>query len=165
MFVSDLLTYGKLRCPTDVECDTFADTMCTFMNDCSNHGSCSSSTGQCVCDSGYYGADCSVAPLKLSLTQSGTFVETSLTKWQYFKIGDQSGEDYSLQFSNDDNTLFDVYIKYGIDTIPDAVDYDVILKNQSTVNLSSATFDCSSGCMGAVYVKLASGSETKTVSY
>lgn len=61
--------------------------------------------------------------------------------------------------------MFDVYIKYGIDTIPDAVDYDVILKNQSTVNLSSATFDCSSGCMGAVYVKLASGSETKTVSY
>lgn len=60
MFVSDLLNYGELRCPTDVTCTTFAEDMCTFVNDCSGQGSCSSTTGQCVCDSGYLGADCSV---------------------------------------------------------------------------------------------------------
>lgn len=80
MFISDLLTYGKLRCPTNEECVTFAEDTCAFMNDCSNHGSCSSSTGQCECDTGFLGTDCSIEPIILTSTTSESF-STSLTKW------------------------------------------------------------------------------------
>lgn len=80
MFVSDLIQYGQLRCPTNQTCKTFASEMCSYMNDCSGHGSCSDSTGQCVCDSGYFGADCSVETTIVDSDTDGSFI-TAYTTW------------------------------------------------------------------------------------
>lgn len=50
MYVLDLLTYGKLKCPNDEDCETFATNMCDFMNDCNGHGICNEETGgKCRC--------------------------------------------------------------------------------------------------------------------
>ena len=37
----------------------FTDFRCPGDGTCSNHGTCDVSTGNCNCESGFYGADCS----------------------------------------------------------------------------------------------------------
>lgn len=61
-YVHDQVHYGHLYCEGKGKvCDTFALPMCDYMNDCTGHGKCDESTkGQCVCNSGWFGADCSV---------------------------------------------------------------------------------------------------------
>ena len=39
------------------------ETQCEFMNNCNGNGNCQK--GRCLCNSGYYTADCSVSPEKL----------------------------------------------------------------------------------------------------
>ena len=65
-YVSDLLTYGELRCDGKT-CPTFASDMCDMMNNCNGNGVCSEETfGKCVCKQNWFGADCSVQVQELT---------------------------------------------------------------------------------------------------
>lgn len=78
-YIKDLLTYGKLQCGGK-DCTTFATQMCSYMNQCSSHGTCGETTGQCTCDDGWLGADCSTEVLEASTTT----IAVVGTKWTYF---------------------------------------------------------------------------------
>lgn len=68
-FVHDYIMYGHIGCHASNNDCSMAEKQCSYMNDCYNHGSCNNN-GQCVCDSGFFGADCSVSPTDMSLTSS-----------------------------------------------------------------------------------------------
>ncbi len=123
-YVSDLLTYGELRCKGET-CPTFASDMCDMMNSCNGHGQCGNSTyGKCVCNSGWYGADCTVQVNALSDEFATTLQHTT---WTYFKVTPsevQSG--FSAQIAA--NSSFDLYIRRGTDAIPDPSNFDAVLK-------------------------------------
>ena len=49
LYVSDLLTYGNLRCSGET-CNTLSVGMCSMMNGCNSHGTCDEQTnGLCLC--------------------------------------------------------------------------------------------------------------------
>ena len=65
----DYVKKGHLSCETidGGNCKSVANDMCDYMNQCNDHGTCSASTdGKCVCDTGFYGADCSSTVHELS---------------------------------------------------------------------------------------------------
>ena len=58
----DLVNHNELKCHADSGCSVTAE-MCKAMNDCSTHGTCGPN-GQCSCQDGFKGADCSYEVLK-----------------------------------------------------------------------------------------------------
>jgi hypothetical protein len=80
-YVSDLIHHGVLTCGGKT-CTTFAESMCDYMSSCNGHGSCNEeSNGQCVCHSGWFGADCSIQMNKLEDSE----LKIDGTEWNYFK--------------------------------------------------------------------------------
>jgi len=49
-----------------------ASDMCEYMDDCNKKGTCGSD-GKCVCNAGYYGADCSVKVTSLDAPSGVNF--------------------------------------------------------------------------------------------
>jgi hypothetical protein len=57
---------------------------------------------------------------------------------------DLAAKGFTIVFESSSVT-FDIYVKSGLSEIPDAENYDMWLKNSSSVTLTETTFDTSNG--------------------
>lgn len=63
--------------------------MCSYMNDCNGHGSCSKTTGKCKCNSGFYGADCGTTVKEFTFDYNAQNFEAKNytgSRWTYFMV-------------------------------------------------------------------------------
>lgn len=80
--VQDMQSQGALQCHNTQGCSTKQITF-TYMNYCSGHGSSSAANGECQCDKGWAGADCSKrVEILSSFYAKRTSVQGAL--WTYF---------------------------------------------------------------------------------
>lgn len=123
------------------QCST-ADLMCDYMaspdgDDCSGNGVCDSKvTGQCTCQSGYRGADCSkpVSVLLDGFYMTSPFLGTQSFFFQY-DAGVQADRDFQLVISNPNP--FDVYILPGLSQDPSEFNHDIEIKGQTSLKITS----------------------------
>mmetsp|Transcript_48937 Transcript_48937/g.36021 ORF Transcript_48937/g.36021 Transcript_48937/m.36021 type:complete len:95 (+) Transcript_48937:1362-1646(+) len=62
-FLGDFIGGRQLECKRAEGCD-LVEVQCKYMNDCNGNGDCS--TGFCICNQGFTGADCSQEYTKLT---------------------------------------------------------------------------------------------------
>ena len=98
--------------------------MCSYMNSCNGHGSCSKDTGKCTCKAGWFGADCltEVTPA----TDNFRFMGVKGSRWQYFSVKENSAFTLNVTSSPE---KFDLYFRKGGE-IPDAVNFDAVIKGR-----------------------------------
>lgn len=124
-YVSDYVNYGELRCYEGDGCATIAADMCSYMQDCNGHGSCSASTGLCECKTGYFGADCSAQVQAFENTSTSlqkiTESEVKGKRWTYFSVPAMSNTQYytAIVESLSAYVPFDIYIRKGTNALPD----------------------------------------------
>lgn len=126
--VMDYVKKGHLSCETisSGNCKSMADDMCDYMNDCNGQGTCSSSTnGKCVCDTGYYGADCSSTVDALTSSTSTYLKSPTGYRWKYFSV--PASSDAQSVYMNSDRAV-SVYIRMGLTDLPDVVNFDAVIK-------------------------------------
>lgn len=95
---------------------------CKLMNNCTNHGQCV--TGKCICNKGYYGADCSIVTELLDTTH----INLNATTWKYLELGSNINKMkvhlksnngpvtvYTRKESVPSQTFFDWFIQSGTD--------------------------------------------------
>ncbi len=111
------------------------------MNQCSGHGTCSAFNGECLCDKGWAGADCTKKVEVLeSFYSKKTKVQGAL--WTYFSYeeGLYYTERYELVLSSE--LPMDIYITQGSirDNEPNEFNYDVVFRQQKYLKLTSDMF-------------------------
>jgi len=57
--LEDFTSKGELQCRNKEGC-SLSYKMCSLMKNCNGNGSCNN--GKCLCEKGFSGADCSIAP-------------------------------------------------------------------------------------------------------
>ena len=148
LYVQSMMEHGHLACEMESsnKCLSFADSMLAYMDNCSGHGSGSTSTGKCTCNSGWYGADCSTKVTDLSET---TAVDENISgaRWTYYSV--PATEAFSLTVAAD--TGIELYIRQGLSEIPDYYTFDSVLKNQTGIQLTQALMDFSEGAIISVH--------------
>lgn len=149
MHVKSMMEHGHLICENedDLGCHSFASSMLSAMDNCGDHGSGSLSTGKCTCDAGWFGADCAtwVNDLVDLESDSKTLVGS---RWYYYKV--PSSDSFSVQISSDQ--ALEVYVRGGLEAIPDFWEFDFLAKNQKSVKLTQDSMDFSEGAIIAVHV-------------
>ena len=141
--VQDMQNQGALQCHNTQGCTTKQLT-CSYMNYCSGHGSCSLGNGECQCDKGWAGADCSKRVEVLSsFYAKKTSVQGAL--WTYFSYeeGLYYTERYEFILSSD--RPMDIYLTKGSinDNEPNEFNFDVVFKQQTYLKLTSDMFGSS----------------------
>lgn len=162
-FVMDYVNKGHLSCETidGGNCKSVATDMCTYMNSCNSHGSCSEKTdGKCVCDDGYYGADCASEVDKLIADKTHYTYIKSATGYRWFYFSLPTTGDYSVSVNSD--SAVSVYISKGTTNLPDPVNFDTLIKNEMTVQITQESLDLSKGAILAVYC---TGDETDVTKF
>ena len=97
--------------------------MCDAMQNCSDHGVCQDN-GQCKCNAGWLGHDCSNEALDFS---NSTIVNVTGNKWVFGHFTWESSE-WALVIQFQEGTApVTVYIKYGLNNTPSQFDFDVKL--------------------------------------
>ena len=126
MQVKSMMEHGHLACETesDYGCHSFASSMLVSMTDCNGHGTGSVSTGKCTCDDGWYGADCSTTVTDLA-TSGSVSESVTASRWFYYSV--PATEAFDLQLVSDRSVS--VYIRQGLDEIPDTQTFDSVIKN------------------------------------
>ena len=118
--------------------------MCDYMNNCNQHGSCGETTGQCTCEAGWYGADCSV---EMNWMMSTNFT-TDGTEWNYFLM---PANETSFTIQLESSHPFDLYILKGTEQVPDPANFDVLFKQEQRVIMNNFSFDVKDGFILAIY--------------
>ncbi|CDW87059.1 serine carboxypeptidase [Stylonychia lemnae] len=133
-------TQVGLKCIKDDDpnkCDT-SQTMCTYMNNCNNHGTCNG-YGKCDCNDGFKGADCSWATEMLVDGYQKTF-NFNGTQWVYFQFKQGLGNNEAYTLSLQSTHVFDAYVSKGVKVDPNEFHNDLEFKRQSTLVISSSQF-------------------------
>ena len=128
-YLTDFIQHGHLYCETKKsgQCTTFASDMCDYMNNCNGNGVCSSMTGQCECDSGFFGADCGTKILELAADSEPIEVAVTGNRWTFVKVP-RGLNHFGLEAESPD-FLFDLYVKTGVDKIQDYSTFDSLIKS------------------------------------
>ena len=117
------------------------------MNDCSGHGTASSTTGQCTCDTGYKGGDCSLENTVLSTSTDATIAHEGP---KYFSLTVFGSSSLRLQSSN---VEMDVYVSKGIESDPSQFDFNAAFKGVQDLTLdSSKNLFLAAGYVVTVYI-------------
>lgn len=119
--------------------------MCDFMNDCNGNGSCNS-YGKCVCDAGYFGADCTSVVGDLSSSAGSETV--SGNRWFYYLVPEDSG-DVSISIASD--RPVSVYVRKGTTDLPDPVTFDALVKDETQITFTSQVMNFAEGVIIAVH--------------
>jgi len=110
-----------------------SQTLCSYMNNCSDHGHCDD-RGLCVCDQGYFLGDCSVKPEDLEQDQTYTLAPRG---YAFFRLP-ANGNDQFVTFKGDSGALKVLYV--GSSKGP-AVDYEyadaILTPNPSSTDARS----------------------------
>lgn len=155
-FVMDYVNKGHLSCETESSgsCKSVASDMCDYMNDCYGQGTCNSD-GKCECNSGFFGPDCSATA---ETVQSSSFTQTVTgRRWSYFIVPENQD---AVNVSITSDRAVDIYITVGTTVLPDAVNFDGLLKAQTNIKLTHESLDISKGAIIALYCS--GGSTTAT---
>ena len=157
-FVKNYVDRGYLYCPTtNGSCKSVASDMCRFMNDCSGHGTCSS-YGQCQCDAGFFGPDCSTVVTDLTSLEEGQVQETvEASRWLFYGLPADLG-DFQLSLTSD--RPVSIYVLKGSGTLPDAMTFDFLVKNENRVAITSNTLGFDEGAILAVHCVAKPGEST-----
>ena len=94
------------------------------MNQCNGNGLCNEETnGKCECSEGWFGADCSTV-----VDNTDNFeIEITGTKWSYFK---KMPSNATFTLSLQSNEKFDLYVKKGVNELPDPSNFDSVTKQE-----------------------------------
>lgn len=94
--LTDYVQNGSLQCHNTDGCGT-KDYTCSYMNQCSGHGSCSQQNGECLCDQGWAGADCTKRVEVLTAFYSKRQI-ISGALWNYFTYAESLYYDERYEF-------------------------------------------------------------------
>ena len=149
-FVMNFIKKGYLFCEIDSNesCDSVKSYMCSYMKDCNGNGSCNQ-YGKCECSADFFGADCSTNVTDL-IKVAGMADEQTVfaSRWFYYSIGADQG-DFIISFTSDRNVS--VYVRKGSVELPDTINYDSFIKDDTTITLYSQMMNLSQGAMIAVH--------------
>ncbi|ELR18241.1 EGFlike domain containing protein [Acanthamoeba castellanii str. Neff] len=67
-------------------------TSLTCPKSCSGHGCCNTKTGECKCDTGFHGSDCSTDATKFSVTSFGSALDTNMWSTSTSASGSQANQ-------------------------------------------------------------------------
>jgi hypothetical protein len=93
-------------------------------NNCSGHGTCNSSTGQCTCQTNYQGTDCSIIvyPLQNGTLKTGQSVKSH--EWIFYTITTTSGQGFIVEVRQDSSSM-DVDLYLLRNSLPSLTNYEV----------------------------------------
>ncbi|CDW84139.1 kex1 protein precursor [Stylonychia lemnae] len=113
-------------------------TMCTFMSNCNGNGVCGNN-GQCQCNIGFKGADCS-EKVEILIDQYYKKIKTNGTQWLYYQYNTGLANNlyYEVVFSS--QMPIDIFISSGWQSDPNEFKYDLALRQQNYVRLTSKQF-------------------------
>ena len=106
------------------------------MNNCNGHGKCIPEYGQCLCDVGFSGADCSAPLIDLTYNLQEEFTSTGLKWWYFVHRTPLSQQNFEMTF--DSYYPFDLYINYDYLVVPSQFEYDAAYTNQKYVRLRTS---------------------------
>lgn len=152
---------GHLVCETETDgnCKSIASDMCDFMNDCNGNGSCNS-YGKCECSAGFYGADCSSEVTDLTKIEGlSAQVSVNGNRWFYYVVPEEIGD---VTFSVNADRPVSVYVRKGTSELPDAVNFDALIKKEKQVLVSSQGLTFTDGVIIAVHCE---GAVEETTSF
>ena len=117
---------------------------CNYMNACSGHGFCSVSNGECQCDKGWAGADCSKQVQLLTSFYSKKEILQG-ARWTYFSYEESLYYNERYEFTLESELPMDIYLTQGSirDNDPNEFNYDVAFKQQKFVRITSDMFSAS----------------------
>lgn len=135
-FIIDFVNNKQLMCHKNEEDCSTVTTMCKYMGNCNGHGQCSQVTGQCKCDNGWRGADCSEQAQILTSSYNNK-ITTNGTSWVFFlfRSGLQMGQTHDFTLSS--NFPLDVYVMAGDHSDPNEFEFDAAFKQQNYVRFTS----------------------------
>jgi len=113
----------------------------TCLNDCSGHGNCLN--GACVCNSGYYGTDCSQNARTIPLNSSPTSGTVSQGTWIYYRFTfpQSAGNFLLVEMSQSSAGDADLYLKYN--SLPSFSSFDALnitTQNFSTIQVTNPSY-------------------------
>ena len=150
--VTDFLEKGYLYCETETSgnCKNIASDMCGFMNNCNGNGVCNS-YGKCQCSSGFFGADCSTQVTDMTKMETNSAdIKVSGSRWLYYLVPANAG-DFDLKVSSD--RPISIYIRKGEIELPDSVNFDLLIKSETKIILTSKLMNFAAGGIVAVHCK------------
>ena len=112
----------------------------TTLDDCSGNGACDVMfTGQCTCNPGFRGADCSEPVVNLFGGYTATIgFQGSQTQYFQYDAGVRPQDQFELKFSN--ANPFDVYISAGLGSDATEFNNDIEIKGQTYTKITSKAF-------------------------
>ena len=150
-FLSDYIEGKKLTChKTDGTGCSVVDSRCSAMNNCNEHGTCNTSTGQCECNSGYKFADCSKEVMDLSDAYSADEAPHGPMWYTMQYSGSKSSTLYLTP-----NITSDIYILKDSKGDPNNFVYDMSflgVTGNTTINADHLGMTSANGYSVAVYV-------------
>jgi len=101
-------------------------TQCPGVPPCNNHGTCSNN-GQCICNTGYSGSDCSITGNQLPRLSNGVSVSGAVNstsaQWQYYQFNVVNTTFLTIILKETQTTGF-VWLYAAKDSTPNLRDYD-----------------------------------------
>ena len=125
-YIDDFFATNTLQCHNAAGGCRVNTKMCTAMNNCNGNGKCQTN-GICLCDAGFFGADCSFKAFDLNKMQSAR-ADTLGNDWFYvsYKGGNESNWQVTLKSLQEVN--YAVYISFNLSMSPNQFDNDIMVK-------------------------------------
>lgn len=119
--LSDIISDDKLLCHKKDGMCSLDNTTLSLMNNCTNNGQ--GVNGKCICNTGFYGADCSITTKSLKSDD----IHLSATTWKYLKI--DKDKNIEIKVSSSSGNDFILYTRKG--NVPSQSFYDSYYKGTS----------------------------------
>ena len=112
----------KLKCHKGDDACSVVDGRCEAMNNCNGHGTCSETTGQCICNEGYKFADCSKKAIELGfIKDDGQRETTTGPTWYTMQYSGTKVSEVTIT----PNVTSSIYLLKGSSSDPNDFNYDM----------------------------------------
>ena len=150
--IKNFISEGVILCGNllDEPCPSLAPIICQYLNDCNNHGTCCTKLGKCICDVGFYGADCLKTLIELKSESYKAKYSASSDNWFYFSV-DKDYIETGFIVTVESDVRVALYLNWSTKDLPDISNFDVMVKAETQIQLSSSNQLIKEGAIIAIH--------------